>query len=417
MQVDAFERPGVRAGLALLAVGEPDALEVDFAAQLAGVDRPRRVDHVRLGLQQVEDLVERRHPLLVGRVELGELLDRFEEGVEVADEGDDDADLDRPVDRLAAAVEEDHRGPDRGEHFHRREVGGVEVDGFHVDLAVRFVERRHLVEVARLLAEAANDADAAEGLLQVGGDRGDPLPRRLVGAGGDDAEDQARDRQQREGEEGDQRQFDVEHEEDDDDADQGQGAGEHRHHPGGDQLVQGLDVVGHPRDQDAGAAAGEEADRHRLDVGEDALAQVLKHPRPDPTDHVGLQVGGQRVDDRDGDEGDDDQVEGAEVAGEDAGVDRPSSQVGGSEAGGGGEQEAEEHQADAAAVGPQLRDQPAHLVPAAVLAAEEAPEVGEEPADVAHVGGPVHSFAISSRSSRSRWRKTASASPCSAISR
>ena len=40
-----------------------------------------RVDHVRLGVEQVEDLVERRHPLLVGRVELRELLDRFEEGV------------------------------------------------------------------------------------------------------------------------------------------------------------------------------------------------------------------------------------------------------------------------------------------------------------------------------------------------
>ena len=38
-----------------------------------------RVDHVGLGVEQVEDLVERRHPLLVGRVELRDLLDRVEE--------------------------------------------------------------------------------------------------------------------------------------------------------------------------------------------------------------------------------------------------------------------------------------------------------------------------------------------------
>ena len=92
-------RPVAGASLAL-GVGEPDAVHLDLAADRARVDRARRVDHVRLGVEQVEDLVERRHPLLVGRVELGEFLDRFEEGRQVADEGDDDADLDRPVDRL-----------------------------------------------------------------------------------------------------------------------------------------------------------------------------------------------------------------------------------------------------------------------------------------------------------------------------
>ena len=75
-------------------VAEPDALEVDLAADLAGVDRVRAVDDVGLGVEQVEDLVERRHPLLVGRVELADLLDRVEERLQVADERDQDADLD-----------------------------------------------------------------------------------------------------------------------------------------------------------------------------------------------------------------------------------------------------------------------------------------------------------------------------------
>ena len=50
------------------------------------------------------------------------------------------------------------------------------------------------LDVARLLAEAADHADAAQRLLQVGGDVGDPLPGHPVGAGRDDPEDDAGDR-------------------------------------------------------------------------------------------------------------------------------------------------------------------------------------------------------------------------------
>ena len=293
-------------------------------------------------------------------------------------------------------------------------------------LTSRFCSLRSviIVDVARLLAEAADDPDAAERLLQVGGDGGDPLAGRPVGAGGDDPEDDAGDRQQREGEEGDQGQLDVEQEQDHDHADQGQGAGEDRHDAVGDELVERLDVVGHPRDQDAGAAAGEEADRHRLEVGEEPLAQVLQGAGADPADQVGLGVGADRVDDRDGDEGGDDQVEGAEVAGLDPGVDRPAGQVGRRQAGAGLDQQRDEHQRHPAAVGPQQADHPAHLAPALVLAADQAPERPEEQEDVAQPVAPArrrarlaHSRAISSRSSRSRCRKTESARPCSAISR
>jgi hypothetical protein len=90
-------------------VREPDALHLDLPAQRSGILRVRLVDHVRLGVQQVEDLVERGHPLLVGRVEIGELLDRIEERGQIAHEGDHHPDLRvarRPgkVERLVAAV-------------------------------------------------------------------------------------------------------------------------------------------------------------------------------------------------------------------------------------------------------------------------------------------------------------------------
>ena len=178
----------------------------------------------------------------------------------------------------------------------------------------------------------------------------------------------------------------------------------------GDQLVERFDVVGHATDQHPRAAPREEADRHRLKVGEDPLAQVLQRARPDPAHQVGLDEGGHCVDHRDGDECDHDQVEGADVARHDPVVDCEAGEVGGSEAGAGGEQKGDEHQRHLAAVGAHQPDHPAHLAPALILAAEHSKSAEE----AKHV---PHSRAISSRSSRSRWRKTVSARPCSAISR
>jgi hypothetical protein len=61
------------------------------------------VDEIRLLVEQLEDLVERRHPRLVGRVELRELLDRVEEVVQRRDEREHDAGRGVAVDRLDPA--------------------------------------------------------------------------------------------------------------------------------------------------------------------------------------------------------------------------------------------------------------------------------------------------------------------------
>ena len=188
-----------------------------------------------------------------------------------------------PFDRLVAAVEDDRRGPDRRQQLDRREVGGVEVDRAHVRDPVLLVQLRHPLQVPVLAAEAPHDPHPGERLLEVGGDVGDLLPRQPVGAGGDDPEDHAADRQQREGEEGDQRQRHVEREQDHDHAEQRQRAREQRHHAVGHQAVERLHVVGQPRDQHPGPVAGEEPDRHPLEVGVDPLAQVLQAPAARPS--------------------------------------------------------------------------------------------------------------------------------------
>ena len=72
-------------------VAERDVVEAELAPDPRQLDRVRGVDQVGLLGEQLEDLVERRHPGLVGRVELRELLDRIEEVVERGDEREHDA--------------------------------------------------------------------------------------------------------------------------------------------------------------------------------------------------------------------------------------------------------------------------------------------------------------------------------------
>ncbi len=97
------------AALALVAVGEDHVVELDLAAQAPELERVRALDEVGLLVEQLEDLVERRHARLVGRVELRELLDRVEEVVQRGDERDEHADRHLALDRLDAAVEQDAR--------------------------------------------------------------------------------------------------------------------------------------------------------------------------------------------------------------------------------------------------------------------------------------------------------------------
>ena len=118
---------------------------LDRFAELNDENREANMKTVNLNaayfpaVEQLEDLVQRRHPGLVGRVELRQGLDRVEEVVQRGDERHEHADRDLAVDRLVAAVEDDRHGPDRGQQLDRRKVGRVEVDGAHVRHSVLLV--------------------------------------------------------------------------------------------------------------------------------------------------------------------------------------------------------------------------------------------------------------------------------------
>ena len=92
-----------------------------------------------------------------------------------------------------------------------------------------------------------------------------------------------------------------------------------------------------------GPVARVEADRQRLQVGEELEPQVLKRALTYPADQVGLGIGGQPVDHRRDQEAHHHEVQRADVVTLDALVDRHLGQRCRGERRGGGQHEGEEH--------------------------------------------------------------------------
>ena len=338
-------------------VTEGHVLEADLAPDRAEVLRPGGVLEGRLDVEQPEDLLQRGHPRLVGGVQLGELLDRFEQERQRGHEGHDRAHRDVAVDRLVAPVQHDHRERHAGHHFHGREVGRVEAHGDHVRLAVVLVELGEAGLMGRLLAEAADHPDARQRLLQVAGDRPDRLSRAPEGTGRHEPEPDAGAGHERHHAERQQRELRIEVHEYRDRPDQRQARLEERHDRVRDEVFQRLHVVGDPRDQHPRGAALVEADRLALQVGEDADPQVRQGALPDPPDEVGLGVGGAPHEDRREQECTHHEGEHFRVVLGDALVDREPRQQWRGERGAGADHQREQHRRHTRAVGRHQRQQ------------------------------------------------------------
>src|SRR5437763_48222 len=76
------------------AVAEPDPSEADMPLDPRQVTCAAAIDDLRLLVEDVHDLVQRRHGREERVVQLGELLDRIEEVGEVEQEGKEGADAD-----------------------------------------------------------------------------------------------------------------------------------------------------------------------------------------------------------------------------------------------------------------------------------------------------------------------------------
>ena len=216
---------------------------------------------------------------------------------------------------------------DRRHELDEREVHAALHDGAVVDVAVPGVGHREAVVVALLAAEGLEHAHPRDGLLQVRAHVADLVADLGVGARRPGAEPERRDDHERHDAQGRESQAPVEDDEEDDRADEGERVGDQGRDAVGDELVQRVDVVGQPADDPARLLPAEEVEAQLLQVREQLAAQVVDDVLADPAGEVGLQVACAQVDERDGDEGDDDPGEDGHVLGADAAVDGDLEQV------------------------------------------------------------------------------------------
>ena len=147
------------------AVRERDRVDLD-RAPLGEIDRARLLADGAFGVEQVEDLVQRRARELDGVVELAELLDRLEQAVQVQDEREHRPDRDEPlVDEQPTDADDDRDAEHAGE-LDEREVLGRDADGLDVRVVLRLVRLVEPPDPATLTAEGLHDAHAFEPLLQ-----------------------------------------------------------------------------------------------------------------------------------------------------------------------------------------------------------------------------------------------------------
>ena len=218
-----------------------------------------------------------------------------------------------------------------------------------------------LTPVARLLAEAAHHPYPRERLLQVRRERADRLARAPEGARRGEPEPDASGGHRQQHDEGQQGELDVEDKQDHERPEQGEAGLEERDDGVRDERVECLHVVRDARYQHPCGAALVEADRQRLQVGEDADAQVLQRALADPADEVGLRGFHRPRDPRGGEERDDRDHEDALVLLFDAFVDRQLREQRRRDGGRRPQQQRKRGEQAAAPVGTQQPDQAAQV--------------------------------------------------------
>ena len=200
----------------------------------------------RLELHQLGDAAHRDPRLLPGVEDLGELLDRREEQVDVEDEGDEGARGEVPRgDQPGADPEHDGVGHPR-EELDEGEVDGHQPLRRHPGLEVVAAQAVEALDGLGLVHEGLGHPHAREALLEVGVDDGDPFPRQVVEPGRLAPEDHRGDGQGDDDRERAQPELEVDDHQGDPHADEGDDRDQRREQPVLDERFELVDVGGHP---------------------------------------------------------------------------------------------------------------------------------------------------------------------------
>ena len=277
-------------GRAVFAVIEVDVVEAHVAVDVLELDRVGLLLTLGLHVQVVEDALEdgqRRDDL---HLNAGQRRCRRVEASEIADERDDRSDRDAAVDREPRAREPHQR---RADDDHRVDRGHEPAaDHRETDLEIHqfrpgAIEARAL---ERFPHERLDQRDAGdrEGFL---GDRFDlvALPaRQLADVVHPPADRRERNDHQRDDRERHQRQAPVQNENRDDGRDHRRDVGYDRHERAGHHVVDVVDVGGDAVHDLAGLRAGEERERHVVEVRDEGRADVAHDPLADQRVEIAL---------------------------------------------------------------------------------------------------------------------------------
>ncbi len=280
-EVDAAQR------LLVLPVLEVHVLERHLAPQRQHLQRVLgRLRRGRL-LEEFLDAAERDRGLLVAVEDLGELLDRGEEQVDVEQVRHQRAGRQRRrLDPGAAHDQHRRRGPRRQE-LHEGEVDRDQPLTPDAGLAVAVTALGEPRAAVPLAPEGLHDPQPGHRLLEVGVDQRHPLTGEFVRLHARPAEEVGADDQRRQGREDDERQLEVEHQQGDHDAEEGDDGDEGRDQARLEERRQRVDVRRHPGHDPAGQLPLVVVESEPLKLGEDlqtegvqdALSGAPGHPR------------------------------------------------------------------------------------------------------------------------------------------
>jgi hypothetical protein len=326
-------------------------VELDLAPHvlLPELARAGRVGDVVREVEVGEDPLEERERRLHLDRRLEHVPDREQEAGLQRGERDDRAEREVRV----AGDEEDQRRRRREEHLDEGEERAADHLLAHLEPGEPAVAFAVALDRVALPIEGLREQHARDGERLLG-QRGElrerllrllrELPPRPADAPGEEDED----RHDGKGEGG---QLPGEEQHRNDGAKHGDDVREHRGRCVRDDVLHAADVVLEAGLEVAGARAGEEAERHRLEVLVEAVPQVLHHALADDGRQVGLPDADRARDERDRDHQDDELPQQVQVVREQRPVDDRLRQEGGRDSQRAGDEDRPEDEADLRPVG------------------------------------------------------------------
>ena len=297
------------------AVAEADVLEDETSAHRRQRTGAGPIDDLGSGIEQLEDALGPRHPLLNRRVGFRETLERLVEEEHRRQEGEEGALAAPAGDDAVAAVPDDAADREGREHFERRRRERLDHARLHVEAIEPSVLGLEALALVLLHPEGLDDPVALHRLLE---ERGEEPERALAAlAEATEALRQPDDRQhrRREDQERDQRQGRILVESDGHQGQERGGVAHHRRYGVGEGRAYEGDVVAHPRQDVAGRRAVEEREREALDVLIQLVAEVADDALADEVHEVVLGEARDAAKQEDDDDRDREELQGSDLAG------------------------------------------------------------------------------------------------------